>query len=78
MPLVSDRANAEAILRWEHSALSTSEEVPLGRDQVVLGCTRSTKSQRWERSDRVVFGLRWERSDRVLPGVATERPPNSF
>ena len=27
---------------------------------------RSTKSQRWERSDR------------VLSGVAAERPPNSF
>jgi hypothetical protein len=29
-------------------------------------CTRSTKSQRWERSDR------------VLTGVAVDNPPNRF
>ena len=31
---------------------------------------RNSRPLRWERSDRVVFGLRWERSDRVLSGVS--------
>ena len=35
--------------------------------------SRPTKSQRWERSDRVVFGLRWERSDRVVFGLRWEK-----